>query len=894
MHDSVKLTDLVEPNILKRLQDSFAKMARMAGSIGDSNGIPLVETTNYTEFCNLCRSSEKGLARCQECDRTGASLDSSSQSAISYKCYAGLNNFSAPICLGDTLLGLFVGGQVTTEPLDEATIRNLAKEIDIDEDVLWEAATKVQVVPQAAVDRSVNFIYDFGKVVSVMAQNAYDNRALSEIATQAAIQKQDFLANMSHEIRTPMNAVMGMAEMALREEMSPEARDYIHQIQASGKHLLVIINDILDFSKIDSGKMEIVETLYETEELILELANLVNSRIGSKNIEFIIDEPGDLPREMYGDSIRIQQILINLLNNAVKFTSEGKITLKLRYEAIDEKTIQLFADVIDTGNGIKKEDLAKLFGSFQQVDSKRNRSVEGTGLGLAISKKLAELMGGSISVESEYGVGSTFSISIPQKVQRFAKSITKNDKPLKIYCMLQNTIVKEQLLMDLSDINAYIIDLTESENVPIDDGGFVFIDRAIGVDNILQTVNASPNVNYILLDDYDAPNDIKLSNVTVLKKPAYKRSLLAALGLCEMRKRGEYSEQDLFSFIAPDAKVLIVDDNSINLTVAKGLLEPLQMQIDTATGASECVDLAKKQDYDLIFMDHMMPGVDGVETTHILRRMVSGYEQTPIIALTANAVGGAKEMFLAEGMNDMVAKPIEVKSIISKVREWLPVEKIVPVDSSDITVEQQTSGFDTEGFGKLTGLDAKAGLLMLGSEQLYLQFLKQYYLDIDSKVDVIRKSLETEDYKTYTINVHALKSASRQIGAVGLGELAAKLEKAGNEGNVSFIKFRSDHLIADYLELSRKLETAYPEWREEKENSKISLDSLKDCLIELRDAFNDFDILTIDEIFEKVKSVEGLSDSENDMLEALATAHDEYDMDKCIEIVQSWLDYLEG
>ena len=417
--EDIKLIDLIDVSILQQMQDAFAKMARMAALTTDENGMPVTKGTNFSELCTeYCRKSPIGKARCEQCDKMGAVKSMESKKTVAYKCHANLVDFAAPIMLGNRMIGSFIGGQVLSEAPDEEEMRQVAREIQVDEDKFVDAAKKTQIIPQTAIERSTVFLYEFAQIMSDMAYQAYISRKLSQEAMQAAIQKQDFLANMSHEIRTPMNAVLGMAEMALREEMSTEARNYVSQIQASGKHLLVIINDILDFSKIDSGKMTIVDSIYETEALISDIANVVNSRIGTKDIVFKVDVPCDMPIEMYGDYVRIQQILINLLNNAVKFTDRGNITLRMEFEPIDDENVLFKADVIDTGNGIKEEDLNKLFNSFQQVDSKRNRNVEGTGLGLAIAKQLVTLMGGNVYVKSTYGKGSTFSVEFPQRIQK--------------------------------------------------------------------------------------------------------------------------------------------------------------------------------------------------------------------------------------------------------------------------------------------------------------------------------------------------------------------------------------------------------------------------------------------------------------------------------------------
>lgn len=383
---------------------------------------------------------------------------------VSYFCHANLVDFAAPIMLGDQMIGSFIGGQVLSEEPDYDKMREYAKELGVDEEGFIEAARKAQIVPKAAIERSTNFIYEFAGIISDMAYKSYETIKLSKQAMQAAAHKSDFLANMSHEIRTPMNAVLGMAEMALREEMTPQAKQYIRQIRSSGKNLLVIINDILDFSKIESGKMNIVPVVYEPLSIINDLANIVNTRIGSKKIEFTVDFDPTMPHKLYGDNIRIQQILLNLLNNAVKFTEHGEVHLSVSFSQTDSENIMLKAIIKDTGIGIKKQDMDKLFKSFQQVDSKRNRNIEGTGLGLAISQQLLRLMGGSIHVESEYEQGSTFYVELPQKIIDTSPSIPEPDSIVKAALIIENKYVLEQIKKDLSRLGIEYSDLINGEN----------------------------------------------------------------------------------------------------------------------------------------------------------------------------------------------------------------------------------------------------------------------------------------------------------------------------------------------------------------------------------------------------------------------------------------------
>ncbi len=880
--ENISLTELIDVRILQRMQDTFSDMVRMAALTTDENGVPVTKGTNFSEFCSeFCRKSPIGCPRCEQCDKMGAVTVMRSHKPVWYFCHANLVDFAAPIMLGNRMIGSFIGGQVLSTPPDLDRMRQIARDIEVDEDAFVEAAKKTQIIPQSEIERSTNFIFEFASIISDMAYREFHSRELTREAMQAATQKADFLANMSHEIRTPMNAVLGMAELALREEMSPQAQQYVRQIRSSGKNLLVIINDILDFSKIESGKMNIVEVVYEPLSLINDISNIVNNRIGEKDIEFIIDLAPDIPHELFGDNVRIHQILINLLNNAVKFTKQGKVGLRLYSEPLVDGMISLKAEVSDTGIGIKKEDFGKLFHSFQQVDSKRNRNVEGTGLGLAISQQLLKLMKGKISVESEYEKGTTFFLEIPQKVINETPIAETSRKEISAALMIQNEFVRTQIMRDLERENVPCTDLIRGGSLDDAKSGFLIIDRALFNDSVKSFILENPGVKCLIIVPYDYPADINLPNVHFLKKPVYSVTLYSALGLSGEVRFGDRDNND-FEFIAPDAYVLIVDDNPINLTVASGILEPLKMHVDMANGAAQTLEKVKATKYDMIFMDHMMPEVDGVETTHIVRRMIAGYEDVPIIALTANAIGGTKEMFLREGMNDFVAKPIETKEIVAMVHKWLPDEKIVPVDASTIQPKEEREPI------RIEGLDTEKAIELLGSESLYMQVAKEYYLSLNDRIDGLSEMLEKDDIANYTINVHSLKSTSRQIGAEELGELAFQLEMAGKEGNADFIREHHRELVERVAEVKAILDGVFPDEAAEKKTAETAdTETMNMMLDALSTALEEFDTLAIDDAVEMLSQYEFEGEAE-ELFSKLRAAAGECDLDTCAAVIEQW------
>lgn len=884
MDEGVHLTDLIPVETLQKIQDSFSKMARMAALTTDENGKPLTEGSNFSEFCtNFCRKSSIGRERCEKCDRDGAVMVLNSGKPVSYFCHANLVDFAAPIMLGDRMIGSFIGGQVLSEEPDYEKIREYARELGVDEEGFVEAARKTQIVPQAAIVRSTNFIYEFAGVISDMAYKSYETIKLSKEAMQAAAHKSDFLANMSHEIRTPMNAVLGMAEMALREEMTPQAKQYIRQIRSSGKNLLVIINDILDFSKIESGKLNIVPVVYEPLSIVNDLANIVNTRIGSKHIEFTVDLDPTLPHKLYGDNIRIQQILLNLLNNAVKFTEQGEVHLKVSFTWTDDENIMLKAIIRDTGIGIKKQDMGKLFQSFQQVDSKRNRNIEGTGLGLAISQQLLRLMGGSISVESEYEKGSTFYVELPQKVIDKTPSVPVEDHSVKAALIIENEYVLEQIKKDLSRLDISYTDLVNGENSSNITNGFLIVEYQLFGESIKKKLAENLDLKCLLLAPYDCQNDINIPGVKMLHKPVFSLGLYSALGISDDRITESDTESDNFIFTAPDAHILIVDDNPINLAVASGIIEPLKMQVDIANGASETIEKVKQIKYDIIFMDHMMPGVDGIETTHIIRRLIRGYEEVPIIALTANAVGGTKEMFLQEGMNDFVAKPIELKEIVSMIKKWLPKEKIIPAAAN----EAQPAPEAPKETLTIEGLNTAQAISLLGSEKLYMQILREYYLAIDKRAAIIRQAFENNDIKGYTIEVHSLKSTSRQIGADALADLAASLEKAGNEQNTELIHAKTNDLLAQYMDCKNIIAPMFPELSIKEEVSEAAPSTVSKMLDRMTEALDSMDTLAMDEVMEEMSGYT-YTLAQTQCFDNLRKAAEAFDIDMCSSIIEIW------
>ena len=605
----------------------------------------------------------------------------------------------------------------------------------------------------------------------------------AERAAAASEAKTSFLSNMSHEIRTPINAVLGMNEMVLRESDDQKSViEYSENIRTAGNTLLGLVNDILDFSKIEAGKMEIILADYDLSSVINDLVTMIQARAENKGLLLKLDFDETMPKQLNGDEVRIKQVVTNILTNAVKYTKEGSVTFHIGYERIPDAPEDVFLDIAisDTGIGIKPEDISKLFSEFERIEEKRNRNIEGTGLGMNITKRLLEMMGTSLKVESVYGEGSTFSFRLRQKV-----------------------------------------------------------------------------VSWEALGNYE---------------DAYRASIA---------KRKKYHEK----FTAPDALVLMVDDTPMNLKVFRSLLKRTKVQVDTAGSGDEGLELMKNKKYDLIFLDHMMPEKDGIETLHELKADTNNPNlHTTAVCLTANAISGAREKYLAEGFDDYLTKPIDTDELEEMMIKYLPEGKVIR-QTSDGDAPGEPSVELPEWLCKIEEIDTGLGLQRCGGGESYLDLLKIYAEDAASNAEKIENFWRTRDLPNTTIKVHALKSTSRAIGADALGAEAERLELAGKAGDEVTLDADLDGLLERYRALGAALSPLYAPAKETQgELPLISENELSEAYQSIREFAENMDADSAEYALSYLDGFR-IPEGEQERVEQLRGAIRDFDWDRVSEIL---------
>ena len=715
--------------------------------------------------------------------------------------------------------------------------------------------------PRSALRLGVQFLslYTVSAVIWIIQKN---RREASELLIEkireleiAERSKDDFLVNVSHEIRTPINAVCGMSEAVLQEDLPACVRRDVLDIQTAGRNLLSTVSNILDFSELASGKLTLAEESYNITSTITDIINMTLTMDHIRHLELIVDCEACLPCNLLGDEQKFRRVVMNLLGNAVKFTKEGGVILRITGRK-EEYGINLQVSVRDSGIGIERTDMEKIFTSFSQVNTKRNREAGGVGLGLAISQALVRSMGGFMTVESTPGTGSEFQFTIPQKVLDETPIVSVRDKTSLFAACYINldkydyTVVREGYENCMQHIvSQFDFPFRICRNLPelkrrIDREAYthIFIGWEEYNEDRLFFDRLCTERTVVLLLDYDQEQPLP-GNMLRIYKPFTVLSIAAVFN----GQKALYGEDQYLGlhngFIAPQAHVLIVDDNAMNLKVMSRLLLPYQLNVTLAGSGQEALEKLNAASFDCVFLDHMMPEMDGVETLHKIRQKPGLYYQSlPVIAFTANAIGGAREMFISEGFSDFIAKPIELSVLERILRRYLPSQMQIPVE--DVTIPtapaekaadeaasavQKDTKTDEKGTlpqaevpaaadgsdpiqerddvskGRLhlarAGVDVEQALAYCGDEAGFREIIAMFHAEGEKRQNNLTRCFGEQDWKNYVICVHALKGNAKGIGAGELSRMAEELEMAGKENRIAYILEHHEAMMADHNRL---------------------------------------------------------------------------------------------
>lgn len=776
--------------------------------------------------------------------------------------------------------------------------------------------------------------------------------------------KDDFMVNVSHEIRTPINAVCGMSEAILQEELPTSVRRDVIDIQTAGRNLLSAVSNILDFSELESGHMDLAEESYNITSTITDIINMALTMDNGKHLELIVDCDADLPSNLLGDEQKLRRIVMNLMSNAIKFTKEGGIVLRISSRK-EEYGINLLVSIKDSGIGMELADMENIFVSFSQVNSKRNREEGGVGLGLPIARALVMNMGGFITVNSKPGSGSEFQFTIPQKVLDETPIVSiKNKSHIRAVCYINMdkynySIIREGYENCIRHIAEQLgFSLTACKNLMelkrrIERENFthVFIawEEYCEDRNFFEKLAKETTVVLILEYGHETQSG---SNMLRIYKPFTVLSIASVFNGQKVVQQGEHKNTNEKRFAAPTAKVLIVDDNAMNLKVMARLLMPYQIKAYMASSGKEALDKLDDMEFDCVFLDHMMPEMDGVETLHKIRQKPGAYFQAlSVIAFTANAIGGAREMFISEGFNDFIAKPIELSVLDRMLRRYIPVQKQVAItdeqdNDSSVTysgdrdkaavsdtvraskeiqkIDVVSEEDDYTALDELSkaGINVEQGIAYCGDKEGFREIAGIFHKEGVKRKASLEQFFKEQDWKNYVITAHTLKSNSKGIGAEELSTLAMNLEMAGKENRIDYILEHHEELLEAHDALINILADnsfIYPEGNKEEQQDDAEINAVEnnnrneteDVNAEKNDGSNEagseleeqplaeltealsmklmsFESEGLNDILDKLEGYNHNGDSLKDLADKIRSLTEEFDFIGASEALDSW------